>query len=153
MQSKEYKRAYYLAHKEEYSQRAKEWRKDNPEKVKELNKYHKEKYACHRERYNRNAREYRKNNPDYDRNHNLKYNYGITLEDYNKIFNSQNGCCAICGKHQSEEKQSLSFAHCHTTNRIRGLLCHHCNPMLGYAKDNMDVLKSGIIYLSKFSNN
>ena len=33
---------------------------------------------------------------EYVENYRLKSSYGITTEDYNKIFNKQEGCCAIC---------------------------------------------------------
>ena len=31
---------------------------------------------------------------EYDRKASLKNNYGITVEDYNKMFEDQQGCCA-----------------------------------------------------------
>ena len=65
------------------------------------------------------------------RNSRLKCEYGITLEDYNKLFDEQNGCCAICGKHQSEFKRPLSVDHDHNTGKVRGLLCTPCNNGLG----------------------
>lgn len=39
--------------------------------------------------------------------------------------------------------------HCHTTGKIRGLLCTNCNNMLGKAKDNVEVLKKAISYLEQ----
>ncbi|MBU2051427.1 MAG: endonuclease VII domain-containing protein [Gammaproteobacteria bacterium] len=57
---------------------------------------------------------------------------GITLEEYNQMFAKQNGCCAICGKHQSELKNRLAIDHNHETGEIRGLLCTSCNITLGW---------------------
>ena len=65
------------------------------------------------------------------KNSQLKYRYGNTLEDYNMLFNQQNGCCAICGKHQTELKRRLDVDHDHGTGKIRGLLCNRCNKNLG----------------------
>ncbi len=79
---------------------------------------------------------------------NLK-RYGITLEDYDKIYDSQNGCCAICNRHQQALKRLLAVDHCHTTGEIRGLLCHSCNLLLGFANDNAEVLTKAISYLNK----
>lgn len=53
--------------------------------------------------------------------------YGISNEDYQRMFMNQNGCCAICGKHQMQEKQALCVDHDHKTGKIRGLLCKRCN--------------------------
>lgn len=89
-------------------------------------------------------------NIDAERNRDYKRNYGITLEDYNKMLQEQQNSCAICGIESSlASKGKLFVDHCHTTNKIRGLLCHHCNTMLGLAKDNIDVLQKSIEYLKE----
>jgi hypothetical protein len=90
-----------------------------------------------------------KSKNDYQKHHMLIHTHNITLEDYNKMFEKQNGCCAICNKHQIEFNKKLSVDHCHKTMIIRGLLCNHCNIALGYFKDNTDYLKNAIDYLSK----
>jgi hypothetical protein len=80
--------------------------------------------------------------------------YGISAEDYVRMLNKQNGKCAIC--HQPETSldkngnvKILAVDHCHTTGKVRELLCYSCNSMLGQARDNIDVLSSGIEYLKK----
>lgn len=82
------------------------------------------------------------------KNGDLIRNFNITLDDYNKIFVDQEGCCAICKSHQSEFKLSLSVDHCHETGKIRGLLCGNCNMALGLLKDNILNLEEAIKYLS-----
>lgn len=57
----------------------------------------------------------------------IKNKYGITADQYNELFNKQDGCCALCGKHQSELKMRLAIDHCHATAEIRSLLCQYCN--------------------------
>ena len=74
-----------------------------------------------------------------NKNNKLKSRYGITQEDYNKMFDDQQGCCKACGKHQSELKRTLDVDHCHETNKVRGLLCNRCNLILGLCND--DILK------------
>ena len=53
--------------------------------------------------------------------------YGITEQDYERMYIAQNGCCAICGKHSSTFKKRLSVDHNHKTGQVRGLLCYRCN--------------------------
>ncbi len=65
------------------------------------------------------------------------------------MFEEQDGCCAICKRHQSEFTKSLFIDHCHKTNKVRGLLCHNCNIGLGSFKDNIELMKNGINYLNK----
>ena len=85
---------------------------------------------------------------------NLKYNYGLTLEEYNVILKKQNYKCAICECNEYENRwtnknNNLPFVvdHCHTTGIIRGLLCDNCNLMVGHAKNNIETLKKAINYL------
>ena len=77
--------------------------------------------------------------------------YGITEEDYNKMFAEQKGCCAICGKHQSEFKRTLNVDHNHITGNVRGLLCRTCNMALGGlgADAGTSLLKKAINYVNE----
>lgn len=68
--------------------------------------------------------------------------YGLPDEMAEKLANNREGSCEICG-----ETKFLVVDHCHTSGNVRGLLCQHCNSVLGYAKDNIEVLKNAIHYL------
>lgn len=100
-------------------------------------------------------KEYRHNHPlkikEIDRTKHLKKRYGITTVDYNKMFEKQQGCCAICGKHQSELDNRLNVDHNHLTNKIRGLLCFSCNNKLKYIEDIKFVLKAEE-YLNEYNS-
>jgi len=73
--------------------------------------------------------------------------YGITLEEYNQMFAEQDGCCKICKRHQSEFKGRLNIDHCHSTGRVRSLLCNQCNQALGLVRENKEVVKNMLEYL------
>jgi hypothetical protein len=86
----------------------------------------------------------------------IKRKFGITQIDYNALLESQNRSCAICNIHLDEYKgvygkgkkvERFSIDHCHSTGKIRGLLCFNCNLMLGHAKDSQETLASAIMYL------
>jgi hypothetical protein len=79
----------------------------------------------------------------------LVRSYGINPEEYNIIFNKQEGKCAICGKHQSYLQISLCIDHNHNTYEIRGLLCSNCNSGIGLLGDSIETLQKAIQYLSK----
>jgi len=64
------------------------------------------------------------------RRRNLKKNYNITLDEYDILFEQQNGVCAICGGINYGGRR-LVVDHDHKTGKVRGLLCHHCNMCLG----------------------
>lgn len=87
---------------------------------------------------------------DAERNRDYKRNYGLTLEDYNNMLASQDYQCKICSISDKQASKGRLFVdHCHTTGKIRGLICHHCNTMLGLAKDNISILEKSIQYLKE----
>lgn len=96
-------------------------------------------------------KQWRKKNPDKAKNIELRKNYGITLEDYNRMYEEHNGCCAICGRHSDEEHFALAVDHNHNTNAVRGLLCGYCNRALGGFQDSVDILSKAIDYLTKYA--
>lgn len=77
--------------------------------------------------------------------------HGFTQELFNNLMIEQDGKCAICGTvlNDGTPIHAASADHCHATNKARGILCKHCNTMLGNAKDNIDTLRSAIQYLEK----
>jgi hypothetical protein len=77
----------------------------------------------------------------------LKNTFNITIDDYNKIFADQNGYCAICRLHQSNFTKRLAVDHCHTTGKVRGLLCSKCNTAIGSLNDDIDILENAKQYL------
>ena len=86
-------------------------------------------------------------------NYQLIRNYGITLEQYERMFFEQDGKCAICGNPESHsDKKRLAVDHDHQTGKVRGLLCNKHNRILGTLGDSVDELKRAIAYLEKFKN-
>lgn len=75
--------------------------------------------------------------------------YGITVKDYDNLFESQNGRCAIC---QKKSNKKLVIDHDHVSGNVRALLCQPCNLMLGFARDNKTILRLAIEYLKRFVN-
>ena len=59
----------------------------------------------------------------------------------------QNYCCAICKTHSDLLPRNLAVDHCHTTGKVRGLLCTNCNIGLGMLKDSSEILNLAIKYL------
>lgn len=107
-------------------------------------------YKEYQARYNR---EWRKRNKEkrreYHKKHHLFKKYGITKTDYDNLLISQNHCCKICGRHKSEFKRSLAVDHCHKTNKVRGLLCHHCNAAIGHLFESVKIMEAAITYIKE----
>ena len=66
------------------------------------------------------------------KNHNLKMRYGITLAQYEELCDAQRGRCLVC----KDDNERLVVDHCHTSGKIRGLVCGPCNLALGQAKND-----------------
>ena len=76
----------------------------------------------------------------------LKRRYGISQEIYEQMLAKQNNACAIC-KEPCKIKDRLAIDHCHTTGKIRGLLCFNCNLALGKLKDSAVILQAALDYI------
>jgi hypothetical protein len=138
------RRDFYALNRKKMVEKTQKWQKVNPEKVKETRAI------------------WRKNNPNYKKEFAKKYpekfkaqvfkslmwriGVKMTYEEFNRILLEQNNVCAICG--EKDFKKRLSVDHCHKTGKFRGLLCQTCNTSLGGFKDNVELLKSAIKYLT-----
>lgn len=97
-------------------------------------------------------------NEGYSRNYDLIKSYGITVEDFEILLDSQGRCCKICGISQEEyslissKKKFLCVDHCHDTNIVRGILCDKCNRGLGLFQDNLDYLEAAVEYLKPYKS-
>lgn len=81
------------------------------------------------------------------KNWHLKQMYGISLDEYNRLLEIQNGVCAICFK--SANARMLAVDHCHKSKKVRGLLCEKCNRGIGMFHDNPQTIISAAKYLER----
>ena len=122
--------------KKKLNESTKTWRKNNPEKIREI-----------RKRTDAKRKERK-------RHTNLMREYGISLEQYNEFLKFQNGVCAICKQPETQVSRHgtplpLCVDHCHTSGKVRGLLCRSCNLGIGNLKDSIDNLLNAILYLKE----
>lgn len=80
--------------------------------------------------------------------HQLKRAYGMTEKDYEKLYKIQNAVCAICGRVNLNGVR-LSVDHDHESGKIRGLLCNHCNAVIGQCRENILNLYKAADYLER----
>lgn len=113
------------------NEKNKKWLKENKEKIQE---YRKGRYSETKDKIRWQV---------------VKRKYGISENEYLEMLKKQGGGCAICGKIDAKHWQTnnLLIDHCHTTGKVRGLLCNNCNTALGLVSDNIDTLKQMIKYL------
>jgi Recombination endonuclease VII len=86
---------------------------------------------------------------DCDQSRDTKYRYGVDTTIYNKMFEEQDGKCAICRSSDTKSKSQLRFHidHNHKTGKLRALLCACCNRGIGMFYENIDWLFAAIEYL------
>ena len=152
-----------------------EWNRKHPEARKAAkNRYYeknKDTPAAEVRRQRKNARQielradpayaeaqwsYRNSNLDarrkYEKHYQLKTKYGMTPEQYEALWRTQDCACAICRKGivlytTGDKAMTANVDHDHETGEVRGLLCLHCNAAIGYFSDDPTLLVRGLNYL------
>lgn len=131
------------------NENARKYKAGNREKVRAAYK----KYAAeNRPQLTEKMRRWRIANPKQRLHQRLKL-FGLTNDQYEEMYQAQNGVCAICSSQEwqihgkSKQIQRLSVDHCHKTSQVRGLLCHRCNRLLGMLQEDLCLLKSIEAYL------
>lgn len=122
--------------KSSLNESTKNWRKRNPEKIREIRKRADAKRKVQR------------------RNRELQKKYGISFDIYIEMLKKQHGVCAICNRPETKLDKGgnirpLCVDHCHTSGKVRGLLCASCNLALGNLEDNVDYFLNAISYLKE----
>lgn len=131
------KREHYLKNKVRYHARGREWKRNNPDKVRAADlKY----TAAHPDAALKRARKWRA-----DHKHELpakraRMKYGITEAEHRRLMSSG---CHICGT----KERRLHVDHDHTTGAVRGALCLLCNVAIGNFKDDPELLRRALSYL------
>ena len=112
----------------------------------------KEKYAKKPEAMRLRAERYEINRINR-KSKSLQKLYNITIDEYEALRESQGGKCSICGISKPimgrRGNKALAVDHCHTTGKVRGLLCVNCNTALGLFGEDMKTIKKAITYLEK----
>ena len=68
--------------------------------------------------------------------------HGLESGGLKRLLEGQDYKCAIC-----ENVDNLAVDHCHSSGKIRGMLCNNCNNGIGRFKDNINSLQNAIKYL------
>ena len=128
-EKKQYRREQYLKHYKKEKLSNKKYREENRNLIREKQS------------------KYNKENPIKRKNSMLKYQYGITLNEYNEMFKQQKGKCAICERHQNNLTRTLCVDHDHKTNKVRALLCVTCNTDVSVVENRLEEM---LKYLNKY---
>lgn len=81
-----------------------------------------------------------------NRKYNLKSQYGLTPDEYEKMYEAQGGKCAnrFCSRNAE------CIDHDHDTHEVRALLCNQCNSAIGYLRDDPQMVEGMLEYLRMF---
>lgn len=140
------KRAEYHRNRDKYRAKRAIWRRQNKAKIQEESRLY---YLNNRSRIAQKYRDRMLADPTRRRANVLK-KYGLTHQSYRECLDAQGMCCAICTKSFiGLTSKQIQLDHDHATGRFRAALCHHCNIMLGGARDKQATLQAAITYLDK----
>lgn len=144
--------------KERSRQRSKAYRESNREKIQAYSKEWRATNSDHVKAYAKTKHAEEASRDDYQQRYwekNLKAFYKMNISEFNELWESQSGLCAIC-KHpmapRGRTKDAVAVDHNHQTGAVRGLLCRGCNHGIGCLKDSPEVLKAAIKYLENRGN-
>ncbi len=142
--SRAYTKKYKESHLEEVQKKDREHKRKTYARCKEINvrwrDRNSEKVRVYRERYKEDGR---------TKAAREKYRYGISPEEVQKLLEDQNFSCAVCRKPFTATRKRY-IDHCHTTNKVRGLVHMECNTLMGLAKDDPELLERAAVYLRRF---
>ena len=93
--------------------------------------------------------EYNKERKDDLADWHMQRKYGITIQEKHEMLSNQKDSCKICG---TKINMQCHVDHCHSTGKVRGLLCGPCNMALGQVGDNIQTLENMIKYLKENQN-
>jgi len=116
-----------------------QWNKNNPEKVKAVQK------------------KYRDTHKQQESDRHRKRKFGIPAERYKEMSEQQANKCAICRKLETEVDtrtgtvRSLAVDHDHHTDKLRSLLCRRCNAGLGMFYEDVELMSKAIKYLEEWN--
>lgn len=71
--------------------------------------------------------------------------YGIDFKNLELMLSSQNHKCKICLTELTQKNMHVD--HCHSTNKVRGVLCSKCNQAIGLLKENKENFLRALEYL------
>lgn len=83
--------------------------------------------------------------------------YGLTAEEYGRLYEAQGRRCAICRRATGATKR-LAVDHDHSCcpgptscgRCVRGLVCGPCNDVLAHARDDAEYFRRAIAYLREW---
>ena len=133
-------RARAKAEPEKHNARLQAWREANPGRATKI------------------VRAWQKRNPERYKENQRRYKYGIGFQ---ALWDKQQGLCASCGRAmqpEGKDPESVTVDHdrsCCSGPKscgkcVRGLIHRNCNLVLGYAKDDLQLLRSAIAYLERW---
>lgn len=98
---------------------------------------------CYWEKWRKENKEKQKG---YKRKSLLKTNYGMSLEEYERLLTDQSFGCAICGNNNGNKVMFVD--HDHDSGQVRGLLCTRCNCAIGLFEDDIEKMAKAIEYIT-----
>lgn len=110
-----------------------------------------------RQRHPEKVNKWRRAHPDRVRSMHLKAKFGLTLVEWEALFESQGRCCAACGSEDpgfKGKRNNWVTDHDHATGEMRGIICGRCNIVLGWLGDTLKSVRERsqhlIMYLTRF---
>ncbi len=138
-----YQKTWYAANKQKHNAASKAYREANKEAEAARQKAW---YQANKERAVASRKAYYEANKEalnaWAKGRALEYRYGLTSQQRDVMIEAQGNRCPGCKMQFGILKINQPHVdHCHSTGRVRGVLCGHCNKAVGLAGDSPKVLR------------
>ncbi len=151
------RRAHYAANKEAYLERQRAYREAKGEELLLKSRAQRRAYyLANKEKERERQRAYNAANKEQIsgqlRRYRLQRDYGLTLEQRDALFTAQGSKCAVCNSADPKTKKGWQVDHCHTSGKVRGILCQPCNTAIGKFEESVAILTRAIEYINKHTH-
>jgi len=152
---KAYTKARYAANREANIARLRAWRAENPERSRAVAKAWRD---ANPERHKANVIAWQAANPEkvkvYVKTGKVR-KYGLTLEQFDEFIRACGGRCPLCNVEfvaSSRSRECACIDHCHKSGKVRGVICKRCNIGIGHARENPEILKAWLSYITSHAS-
>ena len=77
----------------------------------------------------------------------IRNRYKVSVEEAERLLKQKQLGCEACGVKPTEARMHID--HDHKTGKVRGILCHHCNVVLGMVGDDINHIEAVICYMER----
>lgn len=94
-------------------------------------------------------RDWSDRNKAHIKDYQLRLKYDITLDQWYRMVERQQGLCAVCCRWMFDKPKDCHVDHRHDNGAVRELLCANCNRAIGHGMEDPEILRAAADYIER----